>query len=94
MEAAKRAGSRYRKRGDHSRRRKRKRGGDASSNTSSDAARGEIGLVPYGDGNRIQVTGEREPVKLLASGLQQIKSYLSMRGGAGGGVPRCTPSLQ
>ena len=72
--AAKRAGNRYRKREDHSRRRKRKRGSNASSNTSSDAR----------DGNRIQVTGEGEPGKLLASGLQQIKSYLSLRGGAGG----------
>ena len=76
--AAKRAGNRNRKR------EKRKRGSDASSNTSSDADRGEFGLVPSRDGNRIQVTGEREPEKLLASGLHQIKSYLSMRGGAGG----------
>ena len=82
--AAKRAGNRCRKREDHSRRRQRKRGSDASSNTSSDADRGEFGLVPLHDGSRIQVTGEREPGKLLVSGLQQIKSYLSMRGGAGG----------
>ena len=34
--AAKRAGSRYRKREAHYRRRKRKRGSDPSSNTSSD----------------------------------------------------------
>ena len=41
-------------------------------------------MVPSRDGNRIQVTGEREPEKLLASVLQQIISYLSMRGGACG----------
>ena len=70
--AVKRAGNRYRKREDHSRR-KRRRGSDASSNTSSDADRGEFGFVPSCDGNRIQVTGE--PGKLLASGLQQMKSY-------------------
>ena len=42
-------------------------------------------MVRSRDGNRIQVTGEREPGKQLASGLQQIKSYLSMRGAGGDG---------
>ena len=40
-----------------------------------------VGLVPSRDGNRIQITGEREPGKLLASGLQQIKKFLSQCGG-------------
>ena len=63
--AAKRAGNRYRKREDYSRRRKRRRGSDASSNTSSEADRGDFGSGSPRDGNRIQVTGERESGKLL-----------------------------
>ena len=37
-------------------------------------------MVPSRDGNRIQVTSEREPGRLLASGLQQIKKFLAQRG--------------
>ena len=37
-------------------------------------------MVPLRGGNRIQVTSEREPGKLLAS--EQIKKFLAQRGGA------------
>ena len=60
---------------------KRKRGRDASSGTSSGSDKGDaFDLVSSRDGNRIQVTSERELGKLLASGLQQIKKFWAQRG--------------
>ena len=70
--AAKRAGNKNRKREELSRQRKRRRFSDVSSDTLSETDKEDAGLVPSHDGNRIQITGEREPGKLLASGLQQI----------------------
>ena len=73
--AAKRAGSKFHKRWD-SRRRKRKRGSDVSSGTSRDSDKSSaFDLVPSSDRNRFQVTSEREP----SSGLQQIKKFLAQR---------------
>ena len=60
--------------------RQRRRFRDVSSDTLSETDKEDAGLVPSRDGNRIQVTGERESGK-LASGLQQIKRFLSQRGG-------------
>ena len=49
-----------------------KTGSDASSGTSSGSDKGDaFDLVSARYGNRIQVTSESEPGKLLASGLQQ-----------------------
>ena len=79
--ATKRAGNKYRKREELSRQRKRRRFSDVSGDTLSETDKEDAGLVPSRDGNRIQITGEREPGKLLASGLQQIKKFLSQRGG-------------
>ena len=74
--ASKRAGRKNHKRDGGSRRPKRNRGSDASSGTSSDSDKGHaFDLVSSRDGNRIPVASEREPGKLLASGLQQIKSF-------------------
>ena len=61
-------------------RRRKRSGSDVSSDTSSGSdKRGAFDLVPSRDGKRIQVTSEREPGKLLASGLQQIKKFLEVR---------------
>ena len=49
---------------------------DVSSDTLSETDKGDAGLVPSRGGNRIQITGEREPGKFLASGLQQIKLFV------------------
>ena len=80
-EAAKCAAIKYRKREEMSRQRKRRRFSDVSGDTLSEIDKEDTGLVPSRDGNRIQITGEREPGKLLASGLQQVKKLLSQRGG-------------
>ena len=81
--AAERAGSKYRKREELSRQRKRRRFSDVSSDTLSETDKEDAGFVPSRDGNRIQITGEREPGRLLASGLQQINRFFSQRRGIG-----------
>ena len=64
--AAMRAGSKRRGRVGDSRRRKRRRGSDVSSDTSSGFDKRS---AFDRDGNRIQVTSERDSGRLRASGL-------------------------
>ena len=71
----------------------------AVTTSSGSDKRGAFDVAPSRDGNRMQVTSEREPGKLLASGLQQM--FLAQRGGSdeGGsdelaaGVLQCLTSV-
>ena len=81
--ASKRAGRKHHKRDRGSRRPKRKRSSDARSGTSSLSDKGNaFDLVSARDGNRIQVTSQREPGKLLALGLRHVEKFWAQRGGA------------
>ena len=72
--AAKCAASKHRRRVGDSRRRKRRRGSDVSSDTSSGSnKRGAFDLAPSRDGNRIQVTSEREPGKSSKSFWRNVE---------------------
>ena len=65
-------------------RKKRKRVNDCSRVASVTDDTGVFSLAPSRDGNRIQVTSERAPGKLLGLGVQQIERLLAHRGGANG----------
>ena len=66
-----------------SRRKKRKRADDDSSSvTSVTDETGVLSLAPSRSGNRIQITSEREPCELLASGMQQVNNVFWPNGGA------------
>ena len=71
-----------------SRREKHKRGDCGTSSVTS--ATDEAGVYEFSSVTRsqthsfIQITREREPGKLLAPGMQQIKRFLAQRGGTSG----------